>query len=93
MKRNGKNQICIYPSFRKICIFGDVFSINLNSTLYYLDKQLSEASSVLRKPCISDVMPNDFEEAVTLDTALRLLGNKVIQRSKTIHVYGFYWFL
>ena len=38
-------------------------------------------------------MPNDFEEAVTLDTALRLLGNKVIQHSKTIHVYGFYWFL
>ena len=38
-------------------------------------------------------MPYDFEEAVTLDTALRLLGNKVIQRSKTIHVYGFYWFL
>ena len=76
-----------------LVIFGGVFHINLKPTPYYLNKQLSKISSVLRKPCISDDMPNDFEEAVTLDTALRLLGNKVIQRSKTIHVYGFYWFL
>ena len=91
MKRNSKNQICMY--ILPLVIFGGVFHINLKPTPYYLNKQLSKISSVLRKPCISDVMPNDFEEAVTLDTALRLLGNKVIQRSKTIHVYGFYWFL